>query len=338
MKYLIEIHHGIGDIVQMTGVIDTIKCKDNEAYIALIINKNIYKSLFQDDDRVDCFYRIDLIEMSKIEIVREIIKIRNTRYDYFLLSPISNDKAGRILAKMIGAKKSVGEQLDDNGRKTLRVPFRDIHIVKRNENLLKCLLGLNTVKPPKLCIDTVNLPCNINKKSISLCVGTSMPQKTWKIKNYLEVAERFLKEGYQVLLLGGKKEAEKLKLEEKDLFNGIINLAGELTLLQSAKIASLCKLVVGGDTGVMHMAAAVGASTLTIFSCTNPRLHCPYSDKSYFYNITLPCQFCYEQGNVFECKDYKCIKDISVDTVSILMHEIIEGEADNKYKFVMGDK
>ena len=74
-------------------------------------------------------------------------------------------------------------------------------------------------------------------------------------------------------------------MEDLSLSDGVIDLTGKLSLIQSAKVASKCCLIVGGDTGIMHMAAAVGGTTLTLFSCTDPRLHCPYSRRKHLIRL-----------------------------------------------------
>lgn len=331
MKYIVEIHHGIGDVVQMTGVIESIVKADEDAYIALILNKDAYTSLFEKDVRVQKFYKIDFKEMSKLEIIKEVLRIRKVHFDYLLLSPISNRRASRVLAFLINAKVSVGEQLSGKWKRRKHVQIEDTHIVQRNENVFKALGITGKVYSPVIYLGDINVNINIEKKALSLCVGTSLPQKTWDIDKYLEVANYFISVGYQVILLGGKKEAELL--ESKNISEKILNLAGKLSLIQSAKVAAMSKLNVGGDTGVMHMAAAVGATTLTLFSCTDPCLHSPYSSKSYFYYVHLPCQFCYDRGELNPCTGFKCIEEIEVEEVLKIMLEILDDKVELKYKF-----
>jgi ADP-heptose:LPS heptosyltransferase len=85
----------------------------------------------------------------------------------------------------------------------------------------------------------------------------------------------------------------------------------------------------------MHISAAVGATTLTLFSCTDPRLHSPYSDKSYFFNAELPCQFCYEEGRKDLCHDYKCLQQIDEQLIISLMEDILDDSADERYHFAL---
>lgn len=330
MKYLIEIHHGIGDIVQITGLLDSIKMHDKEAYIALILNNEAYKTLFDFDDRVDAFYRIDLKEMSKLQLMQEAFKIRKKKFDYFMLSPISNPKASVLLTLLLGAKVSAGEQLAGMAKVSKRFRYiepEDTHIVVRNENVMLGLIGDAKRCQPRLVVAPTN-KCEISHEAVALCVGTSIPQKTWPAERYFQVADHFAAQGYQIVLLGGQKEK---KLFEEYLVDrkGYTNCLGKLTLAESASVASQCALVIGGDTGVMHMAAAVGAKTLTLFSCTDPRLHCPYSVSGYYYRVPMPCQYCYEHGKVDQCTDYKCIKAIDAENIIQVAEKILAGDTES---------
>ena len=324
MKYLIEMHHAIGDVVQITGVVESIRQADPQAYIALILNKDAYSALFQGDDRIQHIYRIDLRGQSRVDMFKTVLALRRERFDYFILSPISNQKASCVLAMMIGANCSCGEQLGllaKHSCKYIFVPRTNEHIVKRNFNVLAGLGGTFKECLPRLhCRE--QLPEAIPERSIGVCIGTSTPQKTWSLDNYIKFAKHFSEKGYNIVLLGGKAEAERYE-NSSGGDPSWINLLGQLSLNGSAQAAGKCERVLGGDTGVMHMSAAVGATTLTLFSCTNPMYHAPYSSCSYFYNVDLPCQFCY--GKEAQCTDYPCVHEIDPDDVIALAEKILSG-------------
>lgn len=290
--------------------------------------------MFPIEAGIDSVYFIDFKTMSKYQILRESLKMRREKFDYLLLSPISNTRASQILALIVNSKMSVGVQLK-NTRKQKCISNELKHIVSKNLDLVKALGYSNNLEVPKLYISKIGLSVEIKDNTIALCIGTSIPQKTWAIENYLKVARFFLEKGYYVVILGGKKE--RAELEKISLPKGIIDLTGKLSLIESAGVAGKSKLVIGGDTGVMHMAAAVGAATLTLFSCTNPYLHCPYSEHSYFYKKDLDCQFCAETIAIAEvglhCSDCKCIKEILPKDICSLAKDIIDGSADDMYKY-----
>lgn len=338
MKYLIEIHHGIGDVVQITGIIESIKKSEPDAYIALILNKDAYKTLFKNDCRVDKFYKIDLVEMSNKEIVNVLREMRSEKFDYFLASPISNQKAIHVLAMMSGAKFIYGEQFAKISKLFKRYKATEKkdteHIVKRNENVLRSMGKNFETNYPCLKCDkehVIDIPCN----SVAICIGTSIPQKTWPLEKYIQVAEFFENRGYHIVLLGGGKEQEQYSLYEKEHFTWM-NLMGKLSLIESATAAGKCELVIGGDTGVMHMAAAVGATTLTLFSCTDPLLHAPYSNQSFYYTVKTDCQYCYEKGIVRQCKNYECLNAIEVqDVIAVAESILLKTDKKEEYRFII---
>ena len=335
MKYLIEIHHGIGDVVQVTGLVDTILLNDKTAEISLIINKYSYSDLFKYDNRIKNFYVIDLKNMSKIELLKETIIMRKERFDFLFVCPISNAKMAYFLAKLIGANMTIAEQINEIGEKIKKVDCANLHIVKKYEKLyLSSNLG-KKIAIPRLIVDPILNPYSELKSYIVLCVGTSTAKKSWALYKYIEIAEHMHNKGLDIVILGGKKE--EIELKQCQLPNYIRNYAGKLELLESARVCKDAELVIGGDTGVMHMAAAVGAKTLTLFSCTDPKLHCPYSKKSYYYNIKLECQYCYERGEDSLCHDFKCINYIETNDVLKLAEEILNSNVESKYYFRLED-
>ena len=85
MKYLLEIHHGIGDIVQYTGLIKSVRTYDKRAYIGLVLNKEAYKTLLTLDKDIDCIHVIDF-SGDKKKLINEIRNIRKTKYDCMVCS------------------------------------------------------------------------------------------------------------------------------------------------------------------------------------------------------------------------------------------------------------
>ena len=323
MKYLLEIHHGIGDIVQYTGLIRSVKTYDTEAFVGIVVNKESYKMLLALDRNVDCIHVIDFSRERK-KLLKEILNIRKHKYDYMVCSIHSRQLSMEFMAVAFGAKMTVGSKLDrlcKIRKKYKKVTVNDNdHVVKQNNDVLQ---GIDTRIPvfePYLNCPIPPFPTD--KKTIGLCIGTSSPQKTWAIKNYIAVGEHFEKMGYSILLLGGKKEAEQYDASgyKNDKW---INILGKTDLIESASECSLCELVIGGDTGLMHMAAAVGIRTLTLFSCSEPTTHAPYSRSSYYYYIPTACQFCFGTKKMKECKDYKCLNSIDVNGVVTIAENIL---------------
>src|SRR5579883_51732 len=83
---------------------------------------------------------------------------------------------------------------------------------------------------------------------------TSAPQKNWPLGNYLKVAQHWRQQGWQVLFGGGPGDVGIL---EPARTAGYTVSAGA-SLLLSAGIAQRSTLILGGDTGLVHLAVALG--------------------------------------------------------------------------------
>lgn len=328
MKYLLEIHHGIGDIVQYTGLIKSIKNYDKDAFIGLVLNKDAYKSLFTMDKNVDVIYIVDF-SGSRFKLLKTIHQIRCTHFDYMVCSIHSGQKSMEFMAVSFGARKVVGSNLFRIGKFSKRyiniLIDNKEHVVKQNYQVLH---GLNSdfelFEPYLICPEP---PYKLNKHSIGLCIGTSISQKTWLLDRYIAVGEYFENLGYSIVLLGGKKEQKAF--EEYGYNNGRwLDILGKTDLIESASESAECDLIIGGDTGLMHMAAAVGIKTLTLFSCSEPTRHAPYSKASYYYYVPMSCQFCFGTQEMRKCRNYKCLTNIETEKIIEIADGILKGRQD----------
>ena len=327
MKYLLEIHHGIGDVAQFTGLLDSISAYDKDAEIGVILNKRAYGAFFERDERVRHTYVIDL-RGTKRDLLKNVLAIRAGHYDYMFCSPISNARDETVFVLLCGAKRAYGEQLRLLSRFSQRYGWRPAefpHIVQRNFAVLASSgLPVSPCYPRLICPDST--PAEISPRSVGLCVGASKPQKTWAIEHYIEVGRHFETLGYQIVLLGGAAEAERYA---PDFFPASwTNLLGKTSLLETASVCRKCALVIGCDTGVMHIAAAVNVKTVCVFSYTNPQMHAPFSDKSYVYCLSMPCQYCYDNRTAANCTDYACIKNVEAKDIISLSEAALRGSED----------
>jgi heptosyltransferase II len=107
---------------------------------------------------------------------------------------------------------------------------------------------------------------------IGMQPGASHAYKNWPIERFAIVAETLLKKHKaQLVLLGGPEEkaaAEALQALLPAQQKTILDLTGKTTLRETMGVLSQLRLFVGNDTGVSHIAAALGTPTVTIFGPT----------------------------------------------------------------------
>ena len=104
------------------------------------------------------------------------------------------------------------------------------------------------------------LGLNSGKPALFIQPFTSSPQKDWPLENYLALANHWRNAGVQVLFGGGPGELPRLESVSKAGFP----IAAGAPLLVSAGLAKLCTLVVGGDTGLLHLAVAMNKRVVII--------------------------------------------------------------------------
>jgi ADP-heptose:LPS heptosyltransferase len=91
------------------------------------------------------------------------------------------------------------------------------------------------------------------------------PEKRWPAEAYIELARRLNNAGLTPVLIGAKSEAEIGQAIARQVPEAR-SLIGRTDLFQIAALASRAKVAIGNDTGPMHMSAAAGAPTLTLFA------------------------------------------------------------------------
>ncbi|HIE52330.1 MAG TPA: glycosyltransferase family 9 protein [Armatimonadetes bacterium] len=100
--------------------------------------------------------------------------------------------------------------------------------------------------------------------------SSSVPRKCWPPERFVHLMRRARREwGAVPLVFGSPEERERCaRLAEE---GGGLNLAGELSLRQFMAVMERCGAFVGGDSGPLHIAAALGVLTLGLYGPTDPR-------------------------------------------------------------------
>lgn len=178
--------------------------------------------------------------------------------------------------------------------------------------------GLDNLPWPKLSIDPDAQVKALAKFSISsefptlgLCPGAEFgPAKQWPVEHYAAVASEAIKKGYQVCLFGSAKDQQTTStlrsLVEKENQQHIYDLAGQTSLIEAVDLLAACKTVVSNDSGLMHIAAAVGCHVIGVYGSTSPDYTPPLSKKVDMVSIDIECRPCFKR----ECPlgHLKCLK------------------------------
>lgn len=152
-----------------------------------------------------------------------------------------------------------------------------------------------------------------NEKLIVVCPGGKFSAKHWPVDNFIQVLKKLSpKNKIKVLILGGADDYEVGQKIIKSLGSGK-NIAGQTSFMESAVVLSRASLVLANDCGPVHLAAAVNAPVVAVYSARDRvGLWHPWGkDKKVFRDDTVPCKMCFKTG----CDHQTCLKNIKIDDV-----------------------
>ncbi len=174
------------------------------------------------------------------------------------------------------------------------------HEIERNAELLS-VIGIKQSQKPRLYpsetdqahISDLNQDAFITMSPASVWHTKAMPKEQWiELINQLE--------GTRIYLLGGPEDVTLLNdIISKCSHADVINLAGKLSLLQSAALMSHAKQNFVNDSAPMHLASAVNAPTCAIYCSTVPEFGFgPLSTQSHIVQVDgLDCKPCGLHGH-----------------------------------------
>ena len=156
------------------------------------------------------------------------------------------------------------------------------------------------------------------------------PAKRWPVSHFVELA---LKLEVPVVLLGSGKEfdlCESIAAPVNAQRPGkCLNLAGKTSLAGAFAVIAAAKCIVSNDSGLMHVAAALGVPQVAIFGSSSPLHTPPLNDKAQVlwlkndasYQPPLDCSPCFAR----ECRfgHTRCLNDITpVDILKKILEDI----------------
>ena len=262
------------------------------------------------------------------KVVKEIRNAVGTEKSIFI-SPHRFIRASAI-GLLIGSKLRIGFKNSMLfSLYTRTVPYMyGIHETERNRMLLSEVFpGLGREEKPAMpglfpskynierVAKIINDKFGANEKIIAIAPGSVWNTKRWPEEYYKKLIELFNNKGIKTILIGGSDDR---KLCGRIASESSINLAGGLSLLESAAAVSLAAALVTNDSAPLHMASAMNVPAAAIFGSTTPYLGFgPLSAGSIVIeNKSLDCRPCGRHGGV-KCPKghFDCMNKIYPETV-----------------------
>lgn len=132
------------------------------------------------------------------------------------------------------------------------------------------------------------------KPAVALMPGAEYgPAKCWPLKYFAELATMLDDAGYVVWVLGSDKDVAAGRAIAAD--TAARNLCGETSIAEAIDLMAYCRHAVTNDSGLMHVAAAVGTRVHAIYGSSTPTYTPPLSDTRVVHYLQLSCSPCFER-------------------------------------------
>lgn len=328
MKLLIIRLSSIGDIVLTTPVIRCVKQQLPDAEVHFLTKKT-YGGLLEYNPYIN---KLHLLHDSLSQTIHDL---RAEQFDY-LIDLHHNMRTLRI-KQGLGVKSFAFNKL--NIEKWLLTALKinqlpDVHIVDRYLDTVKPLgikndgMGLDFFYDPAAenCLDS--LPPSHRQGYIGLVIGAALATKQLPLQKIADICSLL---PYPVVLLGGKEDAGNGAKIAAMHPGHVYNACGQYSLAQSAVLVKHARVVVTHDTGLMHIAAALGRPVVSIWGNTVPAFGMgPYyaggnTPPSALFEVSgVSCRPCSKIGykkcpkGHFKCMMLQDEKAIAAKTMALL--------------------
>lgn len=308
----------MGDVVMTTPLL---RCLKNQ------LNAEIHfltKAAYKDLVRLSTVDQIHLFDNNLLSLVNSL---KTTQFDYII--DLHNNLRSRIFTFLLNKPTLRTDKLIFSTWLFLRLGIDRLckkHIIERHFESVKTLgikddgKGMD-VPISKTILQDESLPI------IAICIGGSYVTKRIPIRLVNELIKA--RQDVSFYILGGNDVAAAAK----EIFNlpNVRKLIGGENIQNTIQIINASDLLITGDTGLMHMGAALQKKMIVIWGSTSDDFgFAPFygynnSNQSHFVeNKSLPCRPCSKYGREVCPKGHmKCLNEISTNEVLLLTNQLI---------------
>ena len=277
------------------------------------LTKKSYVSVLDGNKNIDVIHSIE----EDIDEIKDVLF--NENFDY-IIDLHKNIRSARVKNHLKRITFSVDKL---NYKKFLLVAFGidklpEVHIVDRYRDTLKGFgviddgKGLDYAVPDSEKISPSSEDSRFSAPYISWAIGATHEGKRMPAEKVAEIIQSLHQ---QVVLIGGPEDEETGEEIVKLAGNNAWNACGKYSLHQSASWVEQSELLITGDTGMMHLGAALGKKIISLWGCTSPKFgmypYRPHPDSIIIEPDHLKKRPCSKLGN--HCKygmERRCISQI----------------------------
>lgn len=304
----------IGDIILISGLLEEIKLKYKNTTIHLFVPSE-YGDVLSLIKKYDSFTKINLSKP-----IKTLGLIRKNTFDIFI-DASQWARSTALVSVFSKSKFTIGFKSKGQG-KHFAFDKAVEHSNKVHEYVnLKKLIFSNSEDLKEFPLLNIDYDVPIDEKKIIIHIapsGSKSERKELPIHHWMIILDYLLKKNLNIYFTGS--EADKNKIDNLiNTFNSdkLINVAGTLTIHETAKLLKSSRLVISVNTGTMHIASFLRCNLIAIHGPTNSKRWGPLNENSIIINSPYSEAPCLDLGFDYNCKDRdgKCMEAIKPEII-----------------------
>jgi lipopolysaccharide heptosyltransferase II len=314
----------IGDVLLTTPLLRAIRHRHPAARIT-VLTKAAYAPLLSHNPHID---RVIRMEPGR-SLTSVAAELRAGRYTHRL--DLHDSVRTRLLRALVPGrwgtypKHRLARALLIH---TKRNRYRDRRPVA--ERYFSAATGLGVSpdgKPPELVLSTesqreadtwlASAGLGQTRRLLAVAPGAAHATKRWPVEHWQTLVRQLVTEGFDVAILGGTDDRPIAAELLRGVDGRVVSAAGAFGLQGTAGLLRRAAALISGDTGVMHMATAVGTPVVALFGPTVDAFgFFPYTSRAGVVELALSCRPCSSKGGP-RCPlgHHRCMIDMVPETV-----------------------
>jgi len=315
----------LGDVILSTPVVRALKKVFPDSRLD-VLTIPATRSIFQHNPFVN-----KIIEFDKKPLVKKLgsfvgvlAALKTTNYD--LAFSLQSSLTSSFLMMLAGISERVGFKF----QKFLTIPVsheKGLPIRERYLSLLRPFSNQKfdnqtelfwTEKEEQTATKFFTELAAKGQYVLGIAPGSVWQTKMWLPEYYVSLLKLLSQQGnIAVVLLGGGAEKQLCDDIIEAAQTNAVNVAGKLSVLESAALINKLDLMLTNDSAPMHIANAVKTDVIAIFGPTVKRFGCyPYRENDVMLEIDLYCRPCSKHGGK-SCPEghFRCMREIKPETV-----------------------
>lgn len=302
----------IGDVIHALPVSKAIKDTFPQAHLGWVVEPPAY-DILAGNPYID---EIIIFEKKKFKTKAGFCqnigtfrrRLRETKWDAVL--DLQGLFKSAVIAFLCGAKVRLGTCNMREGSWLVSKPVRGAqaggHIVERYLDVaraLGCQVGkvvfpLADIAADRDAAQNIMKQAGLDtaKRYVLFMVGANWPNKRWPIRHYAALADWLCdRQMIPVVAGGGAIDEDMASGIAAAAKNVLINIVGQTTLPQLAAVIRRASLVLGGDTGPVHLAAGLQRPVVMVMGPTDANRNGPYGQTENAIEAERICRYCWKR-------------------------------------------